>query len=100
MCEVVGAMNLSSWDSYSGDQQQMYAAKIVEKTKAHEMPLLQYRMIHWDARVTDADEQVLTQWAHEMSLPAAGGVLQMAGDGDARLAAKKSSRSDALDATR
>ena len=78
-----GAMNLSQWDSYSADQQQTYAAKMVEKTKAHEMPLLQYRMIHWNARVTDADEQVLTQWAHEMSVPAAGGVGQAAGEGDA-----------------
>jgi cytochrome c len=77
------AMNLSEWDSYSADQQQTFAAKIVEKTKAHEMPLLQYRMIHWNARVTDADEQVLTQWAHGASLIATSGVGQAASDGDA-----------------
>jgi cytochrome c len=77
------AMNLSLWDSYSADERQTFAAKMVEKTKAHEMPLLQYRMIHWDARVTDADEQVLTQWAHGMSLVAASAGGQAAGEGNA-----------------
>ena len=57
------AMNLSQWDSYSPAQQQTFAAKIVEETKAHEMPLPQYRMIHRSARITSADIQALSNWA-------------------------------------
>jgi cytochrome c len=57
------AMNLSQWDTYSPVQQQTFAAKIVEETKAHEMPLPQYRMIHRSARITDADIQTLSNWA-------------------------------------
>jgi len=63
-------MNLSQWDSYSADQQQTFAAKIVQETKSHEMPLLQYRMIHWDTRITDADVRVFSQWAHGSPTPA------------------------------
>jgi hypothetical protein len=57
-------MNLSQWDTYSADQQQTLAAKIVQETKLHNMPLLQYRMIHWDARITNADVRVFSEWAH------------------------------------
>src|SRR5882757_4754359 len=78
-------MNLSLWDSYSADQQQILEAKIVQETKAHEMPPLQYRMIHWNARITDADIQSFTQWAREMPVVALGlpgSPAQPAGEGD------------------
>jgi cytochrome c len=56
------AMNLSLWDRYSADQQEAFKA-IVQETKAGQMPLLQYRMIHWNARISDREMQNLTQWA-------------------------------------
>jgi cytochrome c len=62
-------MNLSQWDSYSADQQQTFAAKIVQETKSHDMPLPQYQMIHWNTRITDADVRVFSQWAHGSSTP-------------------------------
>jgi cytochrome c len=45
-------MNLSLWDIYSADRRQTLEAKIVQQTKAHAMPPLSYRMIHWNARIT------------------------------------------------
>jgi cytochrome c len=57
------AMNLSLWDRYSPEQQESFKAKIVQETKAGEMPLPQYRMIHWNARISDRDMQSLTRWA-------------------------------------
>jgi cytochrome c len=74
-------MNLSQWDSYSPDQQQTFAAKIVQETKSHDMPLLQYRMIHWDTRITDADVRVFSQWAHGSST-LADPTIQATADGD------------------
>ena len=59
------AMNLSLWDTYSADQQQTFEAKIIQKAKSHEMPLPQYRLIHWNAAITPADLQILQRWAHE-----------------------------------
>jgi cytochrome c len=61
------AMNLALWDSYSADQQQTFAAKIVQETREHEMPLLQYRIIHWNSRVTGTEIRTLADWAHASS---------------------------------
>ena len=72
-------MNLSLWDSYTPDQQQTFAAKMVQKTKSHEMPLPQYRMIHWNAAITPADLQILQRWAHDAPV---GGTVAASGNGD------------------
>ncbi len=74
-------MNLSQWDRYSLDQRQTFAAKIVQETKSHDMPLLQYRMIHWDTRITDADVRVFSQWARGSSAPV-GSMAEIASGGD------------------
>jgi cytochrome c len=75
-------MNLSRWDSYSAEQRQTFAAKIVQETKAHEMPLPQYRMIHWNTRVTDGEVQTLANWSRAMSGPEANMQNQSTGVGD------------------
>jgi cytochrome c len=62
--EARKSMNLSQWEAYSPDQQQTFAAKIVHEAKAHEMPPVQYRLIHWNARVEDAEIRALANWAH------------------------------------
>jgi cytochrome c len=83
--DIVGArkaMNLSQWDSYSADQRQTFEAKIVQEAKSHEMPLLQYRMIHWSARITPADIQALTHWAHGTPTAAANSSTLDASEGD------------------
>ena len=76
------AMNLSFWDRYSAEQQQTFAAKIAQETKAHQMPLPQYRLIHWNARVTDAEIRTLAGWARATSEPDAGQEAGVAGEGD------------------
>ena len=73
-------MNLSLWDTYSADRQQTLAAKIVQETKSNEMPPLQYRMIHWNARIVDADVKVLGQWAHGSQAAQADASVASEGD--------------------
>jgi cytochrome c len=63
-------MNLSEWNAYTEDQQQTLAAKIAREAKTRDMPLLQYRMIHWNTRITSADVRVFSNWAHESPPPA------------------------------
>ena len=58
-------MNLSAWDTYSADQQLTFEAKIVREMKVRAMPLPQYRMIHWNARITDGDVLAFVRWARE-----------------------------------
>jgi cytochrome c len=75
-------MNLSHWDSYSADQQQTYAAKIAHETKAHEMPLPQYLLIHWNARVNDAEIRTFADWAHGAGGSPSGQADTAGGGGD------------------
>jgi cytochrome c len=58
-----GTMNLSVWDGYSEAQKQIFAAKMVQQMKSRQMPPVQYRMIHWNARIADADLRIFAQWA-------------------------------------
>jgi len=61
--EARKAMNLSLWDTYSADRQQTLEAKMVHETRSHDMPPVQYRMIHWNARIADGNSEVLKLWA-------------------------------------
>jgi cytochrome c len=76
------AMNLTLWDRYSVDRQQTLAAKIAHETNAHEMPLPQYRLIHWNARVNDAETRTLTSWAHASSGSSGSELNRQAGEGN------------------
>jgi len=58
------AMNLSEWDGYPEAQQQTLAAKMTQEMKSHNMPPLQYRVIHWNARISDSDLASIAAWAH------------------------------------
>lgn len=82
---VVGrqAMNLDQWESYSADQRQTYAAKILERIRANDMPPRQYRLMHWNAYINKADKAIIGQWAR--GTPAGEGTPgeAAAGEGDA-----------------
>ncbi|WP_260737672.1 heme-binding domain-containing protein [Tunturiibacter lichenicola] len=67
------AFNFAQWDAYTADQQQTIAAKIVQETKSHRMPLVQYRIIHWDSNLSNANIQTLVQWSHGMQANASEG---------------------------
>jgi cytochrome c len=60
-------MNLSHWDELTPDKQEALMAEIVQQARTRSMPLLQYRLIHWNARITDADVKTLQTWAHGSS---------------------------------
>jgi cytochrome c len=78
--EARKAMNLSLWDTNSTGRQQTLAAKMAQETKSHEMPPVQYRMIHWNARIMDADVRVLGQWAHGSQAMQADAMVAVEGD--------------------
>lgn len=75
------AFDLSDWDRYSADERQALAAKMAHETRSHQMPLLQYRMMHWNARVTDAEIQTLANWAQASTSESTSN--QATGEGDA-----------------
>jgi cytochrome c len=63
MIEGRAAMNLSLWQSDSGDQQEALRAKIAHEAQMGTMPPVQYWAIHWNARLSPEDVRALMEWA-------------------------------------
>jgi len=77
------AMNLSQWNNYSDEERAAFKTKILLETKTHRMPLPQYRIIHWDARITGADIDSLNQWLHEPARTPVSQATSPSTEGDA-----------------
>lgn len=56
-------INFSEWDQYSFKQREKFLADVASAVKNRQMPLPQYTLIHPDARLSDADMDVLYAWA-------------------------------------
>jgi cytochrome c len=48
-------MNLSLWDQIPPDQQVALFGQMIHEAKRGDMPPLQYRLLHWDSRLTSTD---------------------------------------------
>ncbi len=53
-------MDLSRWEEMPVETQEVLMAKIVQEAKSGDMPPLQYRVLHWDAKLSKADVQTLS----------------------------------------
>jgi len=71
-------MDLSRWDELPVDTREVLAAKIIRVAKSGEMPPLQYRILHWGAKLSSADEEALSLLANKGTNEAS-----LAGPGDA-----------------
>jgi hypothetical protein len=56
-------MNLSHWDEYSPEKQSELLTRIAAAVRSRQMPLPRYLQVHPDARLSDADVDLLYQWA-------------------------------------
>jgi len=56
-------VNFSRWPEYSFQKQQKLLADIATALKNREMPLPQYAVIHRDARLSDAEVDIVYDWA-------------------------------------
>jgi cytochrome c len=56
-------MNLSGWRDLSPDQQQGLEQEIAQEAKKGAMPPLQYRLLHWTARLNASDRAALSALA-------------------------------------
>jgi cytochrome c len=53
-------MNLSAWDQMPADTQDILIGQIIHEAKSGDMPPLQYRLLHWGAKLTTADVAALS----------------------------------------
>ena len=72
-------MDLSRWEEMPVEKQQVLMAKILQEAKSGDMPPLQYRLLHWDAKLSKADVQTLMM----MGKSAVGSEATLSGAGDA-----------------
>ncbi|MBV9781273.1 MAG: heme-binding domain-containing protein [Acidobacteriaceae bacterium] len=56
-------MNFSEWGRYTPKEQQRFLANIASAVKNGEMPLPQYTFIHRQAKLSDADRNIIYRWA-------------------------------------
>src|ERR1700677_4163911 len=71
-------MDLSRWEQMPEEKQQVLTAKIFEEAKSGDMPPLQYRLLHWNARLSTADVQTLSMLGKSVG----GSEAAVVGDGD------------------
>jgi cytochrome c len=72
-------MDLSRWEQIPADQQEVLMAKIVEEARSGDMPPLQYRLLHWDAKLSKADVLALSM----LGKSPGGTEAALGGEGDA-----------------
>jgi cytochrome c len=72
-------MDLSRWEELPVETQEVLAAKIVQEAKSGDMPPLQYRLLHWDAKLSKDDVQSLSMLGKNTG----ASEKAVAGDGDA-----------------
>lgn len=73
-------MNLSTWADLKPKRRQVLQSKILQEANSGDMPPLQYRLLHWGAKLSDADLRSLSTLGKEGGLAEAraGG----SGDGE------------------
>jgi cytochrome c len=72
-------MDLSRWEAMPANQQEILMAKILEEAKSGDMPPLQYRLLHWGAKLSKGEVQTLSM----LGKSAGESEATLAGDGDA-----------------
>lgn len=71
--DVAGArsrLNFSEWEDLRIGFRKRFARKVVERIEAGEMPLWQYRLMHWRAGVSAEQLDTLRAWRDRLNPPA------------------------------
>jgi cytochrome c len=55
--------NMSKWDQYSMDEREEILSQIAPMVRNRRMPLPQYLLLHPEAKLSDADTELLYQWS-------------------------------------
>jgi cytochrome c len=61
-------MNLSNWDQLTQEDRESLKSEIVHEIRAGEMPPLQYRFLHWNAKLNSQDMKSVSLLAKEAGI--------------------------------
>lgn len=59
-----GELNMSEWATYSAKKKRRKLQEICEQVNKKEMPISSYLWLHPDAKLSDADRNLLCDWAN------------------------------------
>ena len=62
-------LNFSDWEELRSGFQKRFARRIVERVEAGEMPLWQYRTVHWGATISADQLNTLRAWRDDLNPP-------------------------------
>jgi len=62
VAEARRRMDLSRWDEYSMDEKRDLLARIGTEVRKREMPLPRYLLLHPEARLSEAEIEIIYQW--------------------------------------
>lgn len=57
-------LNFSVWKSYENKKKSRRLNAICDEVQSGEMPMKQYLLIHWDAKLTDNDKKTICDWVN------------------------------------
>lgn len=55
-------MNFSVWQTYENRKKRKKLEEICEEIETNEMPMSQYLIVHWDAKLSDNDKKIICDW--------------------------------------
>lgn len=55
-------LNFSEWNSLSEEDRRHAIKETIEVVEEKEMPMLFYWLVHWDAKLTDAERETLVEY--------------------------------------
>lgn len=58
-------LNLTEWPLFDTEAQQFFLGEMRKQLEAETMPLDSYLLLHWDARLSDAERSQLLAWIEE-----------------------------------
>ena len=59
-------LNFSEWNTLSDEDRRHAIKETIEVVQEKEMPMLFYWLIHWDAKLTDAERQALVDYFEQL----------------------------------
>lgn len=59
-------LNFSDFGDYSERRQKSKLRSFLSQVQDGEMPLSSYTLIHWDAKLSNADKEILEEWIDKM----------------------------------
>jgi len=64
--EAKGELNFNEFGDYSKRRQKSKLKSIISQIRDDEMPLTSYTLMHWDAKLSDKEKEIIIDWVDNL----------------------------------